>query len=368
MKKKIKISQAEINYLKAKDRRMSDLIDYLGEINRYYTPDPFTSLTQSIVYQQLSGSAADSIWKKLNKLLPNLNPDAVAAISNHKLREVGLSERKVNYLNNLAAAVQEDKVMLDKIEELSDEEIIEQLIKVKGIGRWTAEMFLIFSLVRKNVISYQDLGIRKGLQWFYGLKSEPKERDFKKFERKFSPYNTAASFYIWEITAQNLDQIFESAEELSTDNKVAYYDSPIGLIELQSKQGELLSLSFEEDKRYLEEETNILSATKKQLDEYFEGLRKDFDLQLKIEGTDFQKSVWRELREIPYGDTFSYKDVAEAIGNNKAYRAVGNANNKNRIPVIIPCHRVTASSGEIGGYGAGIWRKKWLLEHENKNC
>lgn len=150
--------------------------------------------------------------------------------------------------------------------------------------------------------------------------------------------------------------------------KVAYYDSPIGLIELQADQGELLSLHFQEVKRYQEEETPFLSAAKKQLNEYFEGERKEFKLPLRIEGTDFQKSVWRQLMEIPYGATFSYKEVAAAIGNNKAYRAVGNANNKNSIPVIIPCHRVTASSGKIGGYGAGIWRKKWLLEHENNNC
>lgn len=149
--------------------------------------------------------------------------------------------------------------------------------------------------------------------------------------------------------------------------KVAYYDSPIGLIELQSDQSELFSLHFQEVKRYQEEETPVLAAAKKQLDEYFEGERKEFKLPLRIEGTDFQKSVWRQLREIPYGDTFSYQEVAEAIGNNKAYRAVGNANNRNSIPVIIPCHRVTASSGKIGGYGAGIWRKKWLLEHEKKN-
>ncbi len=367
MKKKIEISQAEIDHLKVKDRRMSDLIEYLGEINRHYTPDPFTSLTQSIVYQQLSGSTADSIWKKVNNILPKLTPEAVAAVPENKLKEAGLSERKVNYLNNLAEAVLKNKVQLAKIEELSDEEIIEQLTAVKGIGRWTAEMFLIFSLVRRNVISYHDLGIRKGIQWFYGLKSEPTEKDFKKFERNFSPYNTAASFYIWEITAQNLDQVFKNAGELSTANKVAYYDSPIGLIELQASQGELLRLHFQEVKRYQEGEAAVLAAAKKQLDEYFEGERKEFKLPLRIEGTDFQKSVWRQLREIPYGATFSYKEVAEAIGNNKAYRAVGNANNKNSIPVIIPCHRVTASSGKIGGYGAGIWRKKWLLEHEKKN-
>lgn len=345
---------------------MSDLIDYVGEINRYYTPNPFISLTQSIVYQQLSGSAADSIWKKVNNILPKLTPEAVIAVSNDKLRKTGLSGRKVNYLNNLAEAVLDNKVQLDKIEELSDRQIIEQLIEVKGIGRWTAEMFLIFSLVRRDVVSFADLGIRKGIKWFYGLKSEAKEKDFKKFERNFSPYNTAASLYLWEITAQNLDQTFKNAEELSTTNKVAYYDSPIGLIELQADQGELLSLNFQKNKRYQEEETAVLSAVKKQLHQYFEGKRKEFKLPLRITGTEFQKSVWKKLIEIPYGDTFSYKEVAEAIGNNKAYRAVGNANNKNSISIIIPCHRVTASNGKIGGYGSGIWRKKWLLEHEKR--
>lgn len=189
-------------------------------------------------------------------------------------------------------------------------------------------------------------------------------------ERKVNYLNNlaeAVSFSIWEITAQNLDQIFKNAEELSTANKVAYYDSPIGLIELQAVQGELLSLNFQEVKRYPEEEIPVLSAAKTQLDEYFEGERKEFKLPLRIEGTDFQENVWRQLRKIPYGDTFSYKEVAAAIGNDKAYRAVGNANNKNNIPIIIPCHRVTTSDGKTGGYGAGIWRKKWLLQHEKTN-
>ncbi|MFW5718756.1 MAG: methylated-DNA--[protein]-cysteine S-methyltransferase [Halanaerobium sp.] len=150
--------------------------------------------------------------------------------------------------------------------------------------------------------------------------------------------------------------------------KTVYFNSPIGLIELQADRSELMSLKFQDKKRYQEEETAVLKAAREQLKDYFEGTRKEFKLSLRVEGTDFQKSVWRQLREIPYGNTFSYKEVAEAIGNNKAYRAVGNANNKNSIPIIIPCHRVTASNGEIGGYGAGIWRKKWLLEHESKNC
>jgi DNA-3-methyladenine glycosylase II len=367
MEEILNIEQKEIDYLKAKDKRMSDLIEKIGKIKRICIPEPFTALCRNIVYQQLSSQAADSIWVNFNNKLSELTPAAIISAKKSELKAAGLSERKIDYLNNLSEAVLNNQLKLSKLGEMTDQEIIEQLIKIKGIGRWTAEMFLIFSLARKNVISFNDLGIRKGIQWFYGLKSEPSEKDFKKFKRKFSPYNTAASFYIWEVTAQNLDQTFKNAEELSTANKVVYYDSPIGLIELQASQGELLSLQFQKVKRYQEEETAVLSASKTQLDEYFEGKRKEFKLPLRIEGTDFQKSVWKQLREIPYGATFSYKEIAETIGNDKAYRAVGNANNKNSIPVIIPCHRVTASSGEIGGYGAGIWRKKWLLKHENKN-
>lgn len=150
-------------------------------------------------------------------------------------------------------------------------------------------------------------------------------------------------------------------------NKVAYFDSPVGLVEIQADKDKIVSLDFKKEKRYQEVDNPVLLTAKKQLDQYFKGERKIFELPLEIEGTEFQQSVWQQLLEIPYGNTFSYKEVAEAIGNNKAYRAVGNANNKNRFPIIIPCHRVTASNGNLGGYGSGVWRKKWLLQHEKEN-
>lgn len=149
------------------------------------------------------------------------------------------------------------------------------------------------------------------------------------------------------------------------ENKIAYYKSSLGLIELQAGQEELISVNFQEEKLHQETTNSILSNTKNQLSQYFQGKRKKFTIPLRIEGTDFEKAVWKQLLEIPYGTTFSYKEVAEAIGNDRAYRAVGNANNKNKLSIIIPCHRVTKSSGEIGGYGAEVWRKKWLLELEN---
>jgi methylated-DNA-[protein]-cysteine S-methyltransferase len=103
----------------------------------------------------------------------------------------------------------------------------------------------------------------------------------------------------------------------------------------------------------------------RQLDEYFKGARKSFSLKLLLKGTPFQKLVWQRLKKIPYGKLASYGDVARAIGRPNAYRAVGNANNKNPIPIIIPCHRVIGSDGKLVGYGSGLWRKEWLLNHEN---
>jgi O-6-methylguanine DNA methyltransferase len=97
---------------------------------------------------------------------------------------------------------------------------------------------------------------------------------------------------------------------------------------------------------------------------YFKGRRQKFSVPLLLQGTDFQKSVWRQLKKIPFGRTASYAEIAKAIGNPRAFRAVGNANNKNPIPIMIPCHRVIGSDGQLVGFGGGLWRKEWLLSHE----
>lgn len=108
----------------------------------------------------------------------------------------------------------------------------------------------------------------------------------------------------------------------------------------------------------------LTEQTKRQLMEYFSGKRKAFDLPLAITGTGFQKKVWEELRHIPYGKTLSYLGLSRQIGNVKAIRAVGHANGQNPLAIIIPCHRVIGSDGSLTGYAGGLWRKKWLLEHE----
>ena len=122
--------------------------------------------------------------------------------------------------------------------------------------------------------------------------------------------------------------------------------------------------TWEEDK---EQQNALLTMACCQLTEYFAGKRKVFDLPIQLNGTPFQQIVWKVLQQIPYGETLSYADLAHQIGCHKAARAVGNANNHNPLMIIIPCHRVVASNGEISGYAGGIDRKAWLLEKEKGN-
>jgi methylated-DNA-[protein]-cysteine S-methyltransferase len=110
-----------------------------------------------------------------------------------------------------------------------------------------------------------------------------------------------------------------------------------------------------------------LRAALVQIDEYFRGKRREFSLVLNLEGTDFQKKAWQQLVRIPYGKTATYAEVAAEIGRPEAARAVGQANHRNPISIIVPCHRVIGSGGRLVGYGGGLWRKEWLLAHERRN-
>ncbi len=149
------------------------------------------------------------------------------------------------------------------------------------------------------------------------------------------------------------------------------YESPIGVIEMISTDESICSILFsEKDKKekYLQAETpSVLAECYTQLDEYFKGNRRDFSFPYHFNGTDFQKTVWEALIEIPYAETGSYKDIAVCIGNEKAIRAVGSANGKNKLSIVIPCHRIIGSNGKLTGYAGGLWRKEWLLQHE-KSC
>jgi methylated-DNA-[protein]-cysteine S-methyltransferase len=146
----------------------------------------------------------------------------------------------------------------------------------------------------------------------------------------------------------------------------AVIDSPVGKMKLTADVIGLTSIQFLDSEEILSEEIpNALEEVVKQLREYFDGKRRDFNLRLSPQGTDFQKRVWKELEKIPFGKTVSYKHIATRLGDPKVIRAAASANGKNPIPIIIPCHRVIGSDGSLTGYAGGLYRKKWLLEHEN---
>ena len=148
----------------------------------------------------------------------------------------------------------------------------------------------------------------------------------------------------------------------------AYYRSPIGVIEILGTEQGLTAVNFV---RRRPREANTLEpalrAALVQIDEYFRGKRREFSLVLNLEGTDFQKKAWQQLVRIPYGRTATYAEVAAAVGRPEAARAVGQANHRNPISIIVPCHRVIGSGGRLVGYGGGLWRKEWLLAHERRN-
>ncbi|MBL4934668.1 methylated-DNA--[protein]-cysteine S-methyltransferase [Clostridium sp. YIM B02515] len=146
-----------------------------------------------------------------------------------------------------------------------------------------------------------------------------------------------------------------------------FYQTDIGEIGIAENGQAITNIYFQGEsvpKDMVLNETNLIKEAAKQLNSYFAGELRTFELPLALEGTEFMRSVWKALCEIPYGKTFSYKDVAQSIGNPKAVRAVGNANNRNPIPIIIPCHRVIGSNGKLVGYGGGLEIKKYLLELE----
>jgi len=152
-----------------------------------------------------------------------------------------------------------------------------------------------------------------------------------------------------------------------TEQHEAYYNSEIGWIKITASENGIKLLEFEESSSPVKENSNVhLKKCIKQLDEYFEGKRKEFTVKLDWKGTEFQQKVWNYLLTIPYGKTTSYMNIAKALGDEKAVRAVGTANGQNNIAIIVPCHRVIGSNGSLTGYAYGVWRKDWLLKHEKE--
>lgn len=162
----------------------------------------FSDLCEAIINQQLSDKAAATIFKKFQELFPkgNITAENLLKIPAEKIREVGTSWKKVEFIKNLAKKIVKAEINLEGLKELEDELVINELTKLHGIGRWTAEMFLMFSLARPDVFSAGDLGLRRAIQKIYRLKREPTPKQIEKLSSKWSPYRTYAALTLWRIS------------------------------------------------------------------------------------------------------------------------------------------------------------------------
>ena len=188
--------QVEMDYLKRKDKKLGAAIDRIGIIQREITPDPFTALVSSVVSQQISKKAAETVWNRLCALLNEMTPESIALVDLSDIKACGMSERKASYIKGIAEAAISGSVDFKTLHTLSDEEIIIKLSSLHGVGVWTAEMLLIFSLNRPDVLSFKDLAICRGMMNIYGLKELPKGK-FERYRKRYSPYGSVASLYLW---------------------------------------------------------------------------------------------------------------------------------------------------------------------------
>jgi DNA-3-methyladenine glycosylase II len=198
------VTEVAIAHLSAADPVMRRLIASVGPFRLKPIRNRFRTLVRSIVSQQISSKAAASILRKLEALVEphgGLSPESVLRLSAAKMRKAGLSPQKQAYLRNLAEQVDARKVRLDRLNRLPDEDVIAELIQVKGIGRWTAQMFLIFTLARADVFPHDDLGVRAAIKRFYGLDELPDKETSHRIAEAWRPYATVGSWYCWRSLA-----------------------------------------------------------------------------------------------------------------------------------------------------------------------
>jgi len=193
--------RAAVRHLKRVDPVLARVIEIVGpcrlESRREGTH--FQALVRSIVFQQLSGKAASTILSRFNALYPDStpSPDAVLATSDEQLRAVGLSRQKIGYMRDLASKVTQGTLPLDAVDSMDDDDLIAHLVQVKGIGRWTAQMFLMFRLDRRDVLPELDLGIQNAIKRAYRKRKRPTPKDVRKLGAKWSPHSSVASWYLW---------------------------------------------------------------------------------------------------------------------------------------------------------------------------
>ena len=190
--------EAEIAHLQKRDKTLGAAIDRIGLIRREVNPDLFSALINSIVGQQISSKAHATVWERMKNGLGDITPNAILACSVEEIQKFGISFRKASYIHGAAQRVADGTLDIEALRSMSDTEVCNELVKLDGIGKWTAEMLMLFSMQRPDILSYGDLAILRGMRMLYRRKEITREL-FEKYRRRYSPYCSVASLYLWAI-------------------------------------------------------------------------------------------------------------------------------------------------------------------------
>ena len=191
--------ETELAYLRKKDKRLGKVINQIGRVERTVETDLFSAVVHHIIGQQISTKAQTTIWQRMQDALVKVNAETILAAGIPKLQALGMTFRKAEYITDFAEKVHTGAFDLAAVERMSDEDAIEALRALKGIGVWTAEMILLFCMQRPDIFSYDDLAIQQGLRMVYHHR-EIDRALFEKYRRRFSPYCSVASLYLWAVS------------------------------------------------------------------------------------------------------------------------------------------------------------------------
>ena len=190
--------ETEIAYLKQVDKRMAEVIDRIGKVERRVIPDLFAALVHSIVGQQISTKAPETIWRRMENALGQVTPEAIDRLSVEELQGFGITFKKAAYIRNATQQVLDGTLDIQSLYMMNDNEVCTRLSELDGIGVWSAEMLMLFSMQRPDILSFGDLAIQRGLRMVYHHRKITREL-FEKYRRRFSPYNSVASLYLWAV-------------------------------------------------------------------------------------------------------------------------------------------------------------------------
>ena len=202
----IEYGENEITYLRNKDKKLSEVIDQIGMIEREVDTDLFSAVVHHIIGQQISTKAQATIWQRMKETLGEVNAVTILSADISKLQSLGMTFRKAEYITDFARKVHEGVFDLEKVDQMSDEAAIKELASLKGIGVWTAEMILLFCLQRPDIFSYDDLAIQRGLRMVYHHRKIDRKL-FEKYRRRFSPYCSVASLYLWAVAGGAISEM-----------------------------------------------------------------------------------------------------------------------------------------------------------------